>query len=809
LNTKSTASKNQPQGLNTTQRRNIRIIALLLLSVLGACLLLALVSFFAYWHVDQNFLAHYAHTDHAANWMGQWGNSIASAFVSKGFGVAALCIPVMLLWLAVYGFCKNHIRIPIRKPLIGLALGMVLLSLTFGVFAGERAHLGSGLGGGHGYAIGYLMLVTTLGRAGAVILLLLAYIAFAYYLAPQLLSSVGLALWHLVFPASQPTEKTNENVDLQPVADGTTIELLPVIPQKQAKTTAPTDIQLTVEVEEDDEETTSVAEQTKEQERQEQPETPSAPQVEVIDPTSGLPMPVVGIGDVLEADEILASQLPYDPKKDLEFYEYPSPDLLNDYQKGARSVTNEELENNKNRIVTVLGHFGISIKQIKATIGPTITLYEIVPADGVRISKIRGLEDDIALSLSALGIRIIAPMPGKGTIGIEVPNLHPEIVPMQAIIKSQEFQDTQYDLPIALGKTITNKAFVLDLAKMPHLLIAGATGQGKSVGLNAVLVSLLYKMHPSQLKLVLVDPKKVELPLYAHIEKHFLAKLPDTDEAIITDNQKVIYTINSLCIEMDARYDLLKTAAVRNIKEYNQKFIDRKLNPNKGHRYLPYIVLVIDEFADLIMTAGKEIETPIARLAQLARAIGIHLIIATQRPTTNIITGLIKANFPARIAFRVASMIDSRTILDQSGAQQLIGKGDMLVSTGSDMVRVQCAFVDTPEVERINEFIGKQQGYVSAHELPEYTPPDDGRLADVDLSKRDSLFEQAARLIVDTQSGSTSLIQRKMELGYNRAGKIMDQLEAAGIVGAQDGSKPRQVLITDPQSLEQILARMT
>ncbi|GHT80088.1 DNA translocase FtsK [Bacteroidia bacterium] len=804
LNTKPTASKNQPQGLNDTQRRNIRIIALLLLSVLGVCLLLAIVSFFAYWHVDQNFLEHYAQSDHAANWMGQWGNSIASALVNKGFGVAALCIPVMLLWLAVYGFCKNRIHIPIRKPLLGLALGMVLLSLTFGVFVGERAHFGSGLSGGHGYAIGYLMLVTTLGRAGAVILLLLAYIAFFYYLAPQPVHRAALALWHLVFPSSKPDEKAAENVDLQPVADGTTIELSPVIPQKPAKTTTPEDIEITVVVDEDDETPTPVVE-TKEPETIEKP----SPSEVVIDPNTGLPMPVVGIGDVLEAEEILVSQLPYDPKKDLEFYEYPSPDLLNDYQKGARSVTNEELENNKNRIVTALGHFGISIKQIKATIGPTITLYEIVPADGVRISKIRGLEDDIALSLSALGIRIIAPMPGKGTIGIEVPNLHPEIVPMQAIIKSQEFQDTQYDLPIALGKTITNKAFVLDLAKMPHLLIAGATGQGKSVGLNAVLVSLLYKMHPSQLKLVLVDPKKVELPLYAKIEKHFLAKLPDTDEAIITDNQKVIYTINSLCTEMEARYDLLKTAAVRNIKEYNQKFIDRKLNPNKGHRYLPYIVLVIDEFADLIMTAGKEIETPIARLAQLARAIGIHLIIATQRPTTNIITGLIKANFPARIAFRVTSMIDSRTILDQSGAQQLIGKGDMLVSTGSDMVRVQCAFVDTPEVEHITDFIGKQQGYVSAHELPEYTPPtDDGRLADVDLTKRDALFDQAARLIVDTQSGSTSLIQRKMELGYNRAGKIMDQLEAAGIVGAQDGSKPRQVLITDPQSLEQILARM-
>jgi S-DNA-T family DNA segregation ATPase FtsK/SpoIIIE len=518
-------------------------------------------------------------------------------------------------------------------------------------------------------------------------------------------------------------------------------------------------------------------------------------------------MPVDGIGDVPEAEDVEKSLLPYDPKADLWNYQYPTPDLLNDYKKGERHVTEEELKNNQTKIITTLRNYGIEIEKIKASVGPTVTLYEIVPAPGVRISKIRGLEDDIALSLAALGIRIIAPMPGKGTIGIEVPNQNPEIVPMQALIKSTEFQDSKYDMPIALGKTLTNDAYVIDLAKMPHLLIAGATGQGKSVGLNAVLVSLLYKMHPSQLKLVLVDPKKVELPLYAKIEEHFLAKLPDDGEAIITDNKKVIYTINSLCIEMDDRYQLLKNAAVRNIKEYNQKFIARKLSPRKGHRYLPYIVLVIDEFADLIMTAGKEIETPIARLAQLARAIGIHLIIATQRPTTNIITGLIKANFPARVAFRVTSMIDSRTILDMSGAQNLIGKGDMLVSNGADLVRVQCAFVDTPEVEKITEYIGKQPGYGRAFMLPEYSPEDgDGsKIADVDLSHRDKLFDEAARLIVDSQSGSTSLIQRKLELGYNRAGKIMDQLEAAGIVGPQEGSKPRQVRVADIISLEQML----
>ncbi|GHT16515.1 DNA translocase FtsK [Bacteroidia bacterium] len=785
--------KNKPETPSLSRRRTQQVLWVLA-AVLAVYVLLAILSFFTYWDIDQNFLQHHSWADKTHNWTGQAGNRIANLLVSRGFGIAAVCLPIMLLWIAIYFLAKK--RIPILKPLVGMACGMLLLSLTCGAWGGESAYLGGGLGGGWGYAIGYNAMVTTLGTAGSIIVLLLAYALWVYYLFPKWTHKMVVLLWQKLFNKKQET-------DLPFIAktEDDTIIARPFFTKKNDEV-APEDIIL--EVEENDDIPTLIAE-PKEPNKT---ETPPLPEV-VIDPNTGLPMTVVGIGDVLEADEVLVSQLPYDPKKDLEFYEYPNPDLLNDYQKGARSVTNEELESNKNRIVTVLGHFGISIKQIKATIGPTITLYEIVPADGIRISKIRGLEDDIALSLSALGIRIIAPMPGKGTIGIEVPNLNPEIVPMQSIIKSQEFQDTQYDLPIALGKTITNKAFVIDLAKMPHLLIAGATGQGKSVGLNAVLVSLLYKMHPSQLKLVLVDPKKVELPLYTKIEKHFLAKLPDTHEAIITDNQKVIYTINSLCIEMDARYDLLKVAAVRNIKEYNQKFIDRKLNPNNGHRYLPYIVLVIDEFADLIMTAGKEIETPISRLAQLARAIGIHLIIATQRPTVNIITGTIKANFPARIAFRVTSMNDSRTILDCSGAQQLVGKGDMLVSTGSDMVRVQCAFVDTPEVERITAFIGKQQGYVSAHELPEYTPPsDDGRLADVDLSKRDALFEQAARLIVEAQSGSTSLIQRKMELGYNRAGKIMDQLEAAGIVGAQDGSKPRQVLITDPQSLEQILARL-
>lgn len=499
---------------------------------------------------------------------------------------------------------------------------------------------------------------------------------------------------------------------------------------------------------------------------------------------------------------------PYDPTLDLENYKLPSIDLLNDYEQNNNAVTEDELIANKNKIVETLNDYKIQIDKINATVGPTITLYEIVPAKGIKISKIKNLSDDIALSLAALGIRIIAPIPGKGTIGIEVPNAKPQTVAMRTVLASKRFQESNYELPVAIGKNIQNETFVFDLTKTPHLLVAGATGQGKSVGLNAILTSLLYKKHPAQLKLVLVDPKKVELTLYKKLEKYFLAMLPDAEDAIITDTQKVVNTLQSLCIEMDSRYDLLKNAACRNIKEYNAKFINRQLNPNNGHRFLPYIVVVIDEFADLIMTAGKEVELPIARLAQLARAIGIHLIIATQRPTTNIITGLIKANFPARIAFRVMSMIDSRTILDAPGANQLIGRGDMLISLGSETTRVQCAFVDTPELEKIMDHIEKQQSYPTAFILPEYVPEgsiDGGGSSDVDLSKRDSLFEEAARIIVISQQGSTSLIQRKFSIGYNRAGRIVDQLEAAGIVGPFEGSKARQVLIPDELALDRLL----
>ena len=507
------------------------------------------------------------------------------------------------------------------------------------------------------------------------------------------------------------------------------------------------------------------------------------------------------------SDKLVSDFGEFDPTLELSKYKFPSIELLKDYAKNSGiTINQEELEENKNRIVSTLNNYKIGIASIKATVGPTVTLYEIVPEAGIRISKIKNLEDDIALSLSALGIRIIAPIPGRGTIGIEVPNNNPSIVSMKSVIASPKFQNAEMELPIAFGKTISNETFVVDLTKMPHLLMAGATGQGKSVGLNAILTSLIYKKHPAEVKFVLVDPKKVELTLFNKIERHFLAKLPDTEEAIITDTNKVVHTLNSLCLEMDARYDLLKDAMVRNIKEYNTKFKTRKLNPNEGHRFLPYIVLVIDEFADLIMTAGKEVETPIARLAQLARAIGIHLIVATQRPSVNVITGIIKANFPARIAFRVTSKIDSRTILDNSGADQLIGRGDMLYTQGNDLIRIQCAFVDTPEVADITDYIGSQKAYPDAYLLPEYIGEDGaGTTIDNNLSERDQLFKEAAEVLVIAQQGSTSLLQRKLKLGYNRAGRIIDQLEASGIVGQFEGSKARQVLIPTLEALNQHL----
>ena len=508
--------------------------------------------------------------------------------------------------------------------------------------------------------------------------------------------------------------------------------------------------------------------------------------------------------DVL-SEQLVEAQGEYDPTLDLSNFKFPPLELLNEYEVGKVQVTQDELTQNKDKILATLTNFKIGITSIKATIGPTVTLYEIVPDAGIKISRIKNLEDDIALSLAALGIRIIAPIPGKGTIGIEVPNKNREMVSIRSVLSTERFQKTDKELPVALGKTISNEVLVIDLAKMPHLLVAGATGQGKSVGLNVILTSLLYKRHPSTLKFVLVDPKKVEMSLFSKIERHYLAKLPNAEEAIITDTRKVVHTLNSLCIEMENRYEIMKDAGARNLKEYNAKFVARKLNPKDGHRFLPYIVLVIDELADLMMTAGKEVETPIARLAQLARAIGIHLVVATQRPSVNVITGVIKANFPARLSFRVTAKVDSRTILDAGGADQLIGQGDMLLSAGSDIIRLQCPFVDTPEVEKVCEFIGAQRGFDSAYLLPEFEGEDEGGASSVDLSERDALFEEAARLIVRNQQGSTSLIQRKLKLGYNRAGRLIDQLEAAGVVGPFEGSKAREVLIKDELSLEQLL----
>jgi S-DNA-T family DNA segregation ATPase FtsK/SpoIIIE len=535
----------------------------------------------------------------------------------------------------------------------------------------------------------------------------------------------------------------------------------------------------------------------------------TVPSRDDLDPNAGAD--IAAVADEDENADVMPD-VNYDPTLDLSRYLFPTLELLNDYGVAKAQVTKEELEANKDRIVETLGHYGITIASIKATIGPTVTLYEIVPEAGVRISKIKSLEDDIALSLAALGIRIIAPIPGKGTIGIEVPNTKKEMVSIRSVLGSEKFARTEMDLPVAFGRTITNEVFVADLAKMPHLLMAGATGQGKSVGLNVILASLLYKRHPATLKFVLVDPKKVELSIFNKIERHFLAKLPDTEEAIITDTKKVVNTLNSLCMEMDRRYDLLKEAGCRNLKEYNAKFIERRLNPKKGHRFLPFIVLVIDELADLMMTAGKEVETPIARLAQLARAIGIHLIVATQRPSVNVITGIIKANFPCRISFKVTSKIDSRTILDTGGADQLIGQGDMLFSAGSDLIRVQCAFIDTPEVDRLCDFIGEQQGYADAYLLPEVAGADGDEGSgqeELDPSERDSMFAEAARCIVLHQQGSTSLIQRKLKLGYNRSGRLMDQLQQAGIVGPFEGSKARAVLIPDEYQLEQLLNTLT
>lgn len=793
----------------------------------AAYLLLAIISYFFTWESDQSFVWQRVFSSSLIsvdNWTGKVGAFLSNALVNKGFGLAAIGVPFILILVALR--ILKFRPYPLRKTLQSLVLGIILLSVILGFAFGEaKGIFGSGMGGEHGYFVSK-WLSAFIGSLGTLFVLVFASIIYAISINRNTIFYINRFLGSVAnLFRPKPAAAPSETFDEEPVAVQTEVrneeaKLKPVIKEKPivraAETVQAKAATFTIVRDPDEDEYPDEKEDVNESvafpvssfvspnpfEVKEDPREKLEP---IILGDSKVKFLVEQTAEEKEATEDMINSELYDPTLELSSYQRPPIELLEDYKSNHR-VTEEELMANKEKIVNTLGHYKIQIESIKATTGPTVTLYEIVPAPGVKISKIKNLEDDIALSLAALGIRIIAPIPGKGTIGIEVPNQKPDVVSMLSVLKSAKFHDSKFDLPIGLGKTISNEIYVVDLAKMPHLLVAGATGQGKSVGLNAILTSLLYKKHPSELKLVMIDPKKVELTLYSKIERHFLAMIPDSDDAIITDTQKVIYTLNSLCIEMDTRYDLLKKAQVRNIKEYNEKFISRRLNPNNDHRFLPYIVVVIDEFADLIMTAGREIEMPIARLAQLARAIGIHLVIATQRPTTNIITGVIKANFPARIAFRVSSMIDSRTIIDQPGANQLIGRGDMLVSNGSDLTRVQCAFVDTPEVERITDFIGNQRAYPTAYLLPEYVPEGQGdAAASVDLDKRDALFDDAARLIVMNQQGSTSLIQRKFSIGYNRAGRLIDQLEAAGVVGPFEGSKARQVLIMDELSLEHLL----
>ncbi len=738
-------------------------------------MILGFISYFFTWKTDQDFQWASVFSGpevRVENHAGKAGAWLSSLFLNRWFGLASFSIPVFLL---ISGTNLMGFRLFKTWPsLRNLLILTVLISVFLGFIFGENLNfLGSGPGGAHGYFLSQ-WLKATLGTVGTAFLFFILFMGFFLY---SIQTVPDFTFFRRREKTSRP--KKDESKDKEEV---------PLEEREHTKT------ELDFEINDPEEKEFSNSEAIHEDNQE---------SIALDNNPENIEMTVEPVNEE-ESHSDKTLQEDYDPRLDLSSYRFPELSLLKDHETGNPTVSNEELISNKNKIIETLANYKITIDKIKATIGPTVTLYEIVPAPGIRISKIKNLEDDIALSLSALGIRIIAPIPGKGTIGIEVPNQQPRIVSMKNVLSSKKFQETKFELPVSMGKNISNETYVFDLTRMPHLLMAGATGQGKSVGLNAIIASLLYKKHPSQLKFVLVDPKKVELTLYSKIERHFLAKLPDTEEAIITDTRKVVNTLKSLTIEMDERYSLMQKAQVRDIREYNYKFIKRKLNPEKGHRYFPYIVLIIDEFADLIMTAGKEIIEPIARLAQLARAIGIHLIIATQRPTTNIITGLIKANFPARVAFRVMSVIDSRTILDMSGANQLIGKGDMLISSGNDTTRLQCAFISTDEVEGLTDYIGSQRAYPTAHILPE-VEDNEGEPDAVDLSKRDMKFEEAARLVVHTQQGSTSMIQRKLSLGYNRAGRIVDQLEAAGILGPFEGSKAREVLIQDEMSLERIL----
>jgi S-DNA-T family DNA segregation ATPase FtsK/SpoIIIE len=823
----ATDTVNKKSSLKIGRRQ--KFVVGILLIFFSLALLLSFISYFITGNADQSAVNQLTNRSlEAENWLGKIGAYLADFFLYQGFGVTSFLLVRVLFLIGAYLVLDMSLA-KLKKNFFWDGFLIIVGSVSFGFLWDYVPQLGG--------VIGYemnLFIQDYIGKTGTLLVLLfgvLIFLVFKVNVSPETFTSI-FEKSSQSFKDDLVAEASNTPVvAAEPTEDkiGTEDEL-PIVPLPNKED----DFLLT----EDEEEISNIELKTypnsfeinKEAlkptisnaselnlEPKLKSETPEVTNFSIED--RSIPNePFVNedafviekVEEEVLVEENLAARLvqdfgEFDPTLELSHYQFPPIDLLKEYSSGGITINQAELEENKNKIVDTLKNYSIGISQIKATVGPTVTLYEIVPDAGIRISKIKNLEDDIALSLSALGIRIIAPIPGKGTIGIEVPNNNPTMVSMKSVISSPKFQTAEMELPIALGKTISNETFVVDLAKMPHLLMAGATGQGKSVGLNAVLTSLLYKKHPAEVKFVLVDPKKVELTLFNKIERHYLAKLPDGGDAIITDNTKVINTLNSLCIEMDNRYSLLKDAMVRNIKEYNEKFRQRKLNPENGHRFLPYIVLVVDEFADLIMTAGKEVETPIARLAQLARAIGIHLIIATQRPSVNVITGMIKANFPARIAFRVTSKIDSRTILDSGGADQLIGRGDLLYTQGNEIVRVQCAFVDTPEVDKICDFIGSQKAYPEAYLLPEYIGEENGIKLDIDISERDSLFREAAEVIVTAQQGSASLIQRKLKLGYNRAGRLIDQLEAAGIVGPFEGSKARSVLISDLVALEHFL----
>jgi len=778
--------------LNPDKFQNKRVILAVIIACFGVFLFFAFSSYLFSWKYDQSILDSFSNRSiEAKNLLGKIGAFVSDFFVFKGFGLGAFALP-FILFQTTWAFFNEKSSFYISRLWTKGILNGLWIALVCG-FLPDNLSILSGVSG--------LEINTYLqhfiGKIGLSILLiglLIIKLSIKYKWTSKSILNFFQNLLNKIRSVEPKISVNIKEVESEIIPAEESAENTPkeksVEKEEPSKIIKPSEINLQPTI-------SNFSQNQKEEEEEEVEETE---EVEI------------DLNKVAEEKHVTENQSnklvenfgEFDPTLELSKFKFPTLNLLKDYQETI-SVDQSELEINKNKIVETLNNYKIGIAQIKATVGPTVTLYEIVPEAGIRISKIKNLEDDIALSLSALGIRIIAPIPGKGTIGIEVPNRKPTIVSMRSVISSEKFQKSHMELPIALGKTISNETFIVDLAKMPHLLMAGATGQGKSVGLNAVLSSLLYKKHPAEVKFVLVDPKKVELTLFNKIERHYLAKLPDTEEAIITDTTKVINTLNSLCIEMDDRYELLKKAMVRNIKEYNKKFKERRLNPEEGHRFLPYIVLVIDEFADLIMTAGKEVETPIARLAQLARAIGIHLIVATQRPSVNVITGLIKANFPARIAFRVTSKIDSRTILDATGADQLIGKGDMLYAAGSEITRIQCAFVDTPEVEKITDYIGSQKAYPEAYQLPEYEGEEGGTSLDIDINDRDKLFLDAAQVIVGAQQGSASLLQRKLKLGYNRAGRLIDQLEAAGIVGPFEGSKARQVLVPDLMALDQLL----